>query len=227
MASSSYLLFFLIHVLLLQTLAYNPPTQINRIYPFNCSNQIKSCTALLYQHNSLTPEKITSYYSVNQSQIKPIRYLNRQDYIVSVPCSCNDVNGTVGYFYDTIYNLKPNDTFSNVSTMIYSGQAWKVGGEEEHYTAGDNVTMHLLCGCVETDSQIVVTYTVQYSDTLSSIGDLLSAQVNGIEKLNTYLAPNPSYVDIGWLLYVPKELKNLSSLPPPPPASVSVPEKEG
>lgn len=111
--------------------------------------------------------------------------------------------------------------------MIYSGQAWKVGGEEEHYTAGDNVTMHLLCGCVENDSQIVVTYTVQYSDTLSSIGDLLSAQVNGIEKLNTYLAPNPSYVDIGWLLYVPKELKNLSSLPPPPPASVSVPKKEG
>lgn len=211
----------------MQTLAYTPPAQINRIYPFNCSNRIKSCTALLYQHNSLTPEKIASYYSVNLSQIKPISYSNRQDYLVSVPCSFNDVNGTVGYFYDTIYNLKPNDTFSNVSTMIYSGQAWKVGGEEKHYRAGDNVTMHLLCGCVETDAQIVVTYTVQYSDTLSSIGDLLSAQLDGIEKLNTYLAPNPGYVGIGWLLYVPKELQNLSSLTPPSPASDSVPEKEG
>lgn len=215
--SSSHLFVFLLCWLLLHqeetlTLASDPPpAQISRIYPFNCSNRVRTCTSLLYQHNGLTKEKIASYYSVNISQISPVSYGNRQDYLVSVPCSCMNVNGTVGYFYDTLYNLQPNDSFVNVSSLIYSGIGWKVGGEETSYKPGQNVTMHLLCGCVESNSQIVVTYTVQHSDTLSSIGNLLSAQVEEIENLNTYLEPNPSYLDIGWLLYVPRELDGLPS----------------
>ena len=43
--------------------------------------------------------------------------------------------------------------------------------------------MHLLCGCVESDSQIVVTYTVQPLDTLSSTADLLASDVIGMQSL--------------------------------------------
>nr|XP_027099333.1 lysM domain receptor-like kinase 3 [Coffea arabica] len=205
-----YLVFLLpLCVLFMGTSAY--PTQISRIYPFACSNSIKTCNSYLYQHNGFKKEQIASYYSVNTSQIRPITDNNRNDYLVTVPCSCKNVNGTDGYFYDTDYTLQRNDTFANVSNQIYSGQAWKVGGEE-NYTAGLNATMHLLCGCVESDSQIVVTYTVQPLDTLSSIADLLASDVDGIQSLNTYLAANPSYLDIGWLLYVPMEKSGVSPI---------------
>ena len=143
---------------------------------------------------------------MNTSQIRPITDNNRNDYLVTAPCSCKNVNGTVGYFYDTDYTLQRNDTFANVSNQIYSGQAWKVGGEE-NYPAGLNATMHLLCGCVESDSQIVVTYTVQPHDTLSSIADLLASDVNGIQSLNTYLAANPSYLDV--LIFISKMNRNI------------------
>ncbi|XP_027773759.1 lysM domain receptor-like kinase 3 [Solanum pennellii] len=197
-----YFLFPLIFPKIITNFTSAIPTQLTNVHPFPCSDHIKTCNALLYQHNSLSKQNITFFYSVNASAIEPISYDDRQDYLINVPCTCKDVNGTVGYFYDTIYNLQSGDTFANVSNDIYSGQAWKVGGEDKSYKAGENVTMHLLCGCVEDEEKTVVTYTVQQHDTLSTIGDSLSSQVSDIESLNPYLI-RPQFVDVGWLLYVP------------------------
>ncbi|XP_059299875.1 lysM domain receptor-like kinase 3 [Lycium ferocissimum] len=193
--------------------ASGAPTQLTNIYPFPCSDHIKTCSAFLYQHNSLSKQSITKFYSINASAIEPISYDDRQDYLVTVPCTCKDVDGTVGYFYDTSYKLQLHDTFANVSNDIYSGQAWKVRGEEM-YQAGDVVTMHLLCGCVEDEEKTVVTYTIQQHDTLSSIGDSLSSQVSDIENLNPYLtSPHPQFVDVGWLIYVPMYKNGVPALP--------------
>ncbi|CAN4100397.1 unnamed protein product [Withania somnifera] len=197
---------------IITNLASAAPTQLTNIYPFPCSNHIKTCNAFLYQHNGLPKQNITDFYSINASAIKPISYDDRQDYLVNVPCTCKDVNGTVGYFYATSYKLKEGDTFANVSNDIYSGQVWKIGGEERSYRAEDVVTMHLLCGCVDDDQKTVVTYTVQGHDTLSSIGDSLSSQVSDIENLNPHLT-SPQFVDVGWLLYVPMYKNGVPALP--------------
>ncbi|KAI3467567.1 hypothetical protein Pfo_024230 [Paulownia fortunei] len=174
------------------------------MYPFTCLDRIQSCNALLYQHNGFQKDEIASSYSVNASEIKPTSYANKQYYLVPVNCSCKNVGDTVGYFYDVVYKPKPHDTFYDVSNQNFSGQVWD-GGEDTNLTAGVDKTLHLLCGCVDKESQVVVTYTVQAHDTVSNIATLLSAEVDGIENLNTYLAPNPSYIETGWLLYVPME----------------------
>lgn len=177
---------------------------------FPCNEHINTCNALLYHINQGLPvERIASFYSANPSQIKQIFRGNQKDYLITVPCSCKDVNGTRGYFYDTSYKVQPNDTFVNVSAMIYSGQAWKVGGEENYFIAGVAVPIHLLCGCVETGTQVVVTYTVQQQDTLSNIATLLSAEISGIESMNKMVAQNPGYIDVCWVLFVPMELNGL------------------
>ncbi|XP_031124374.1 lysM domain receptor-like kinase 3 [Ipomoea triloba] len=212
MASSQ--IFFIPLLVLVLPLASTLPVQISRIYPFSCSNLNKTCSSILYQHNELQVEKIANLYSVNKSQIKNITYHNnvndeREDELVTVPCTCKDVNGTQAYFYETVYQLELNETFESVSTGKFSGQVWKVGGEENSYKAGENVTLSLLCGCVEKESQIVVTYTVQPKDTLSSISALLTAQIGEIESLNPYLKATPNLIDVGWLIYVPLELNGI------------------
>lgn len=65
--------------------------------------------------------------------------------------------------------------------------------------------MDLLCGCVEDDSQIMVTYTVEQSDTLVDIATLLSATISEIESYNKILTQNPGFLDVGWVLFVPVE----------------------
>ncbi|CAI9092984.1 OLC1v1028374C2 [Oldenlandia corymbosa var. corymbosa] len=182
-----------------------PPTNITGIYPFNCSAKINKCSSYLYQHNGLTKENISHFYSVNTSEIQPITYGNGNNFLIHVPCSCQTVNHTVGYFYNTIYTVQSNDTFENVSDNIFSGQAWEVGGEEKSFVSGVNVTIYLPCGCQESDSVIVVTYSVQNSDTLSEIADSLSSDVDSILNLNKYLQPHPSYLQTGWLVYVPMQ----------------------
>nr|GMD66527.1 lysM domain receptor-like kinase 3 [Ipomoea batatas] len=117
-----------------------------------------------------------------------------------------DVNGTIGYFYKTPYKLHTNDdSFATVNIDTYSSQAWKAGGEETSYKAGENVTMLLLCGCVGNSetSPLVTTYTVQPEDTLQSIAGLLSSQVGDILRLNPYLNLTQGLVDVGWVIYVP------------------------
>ncbi|XP_019166622.1 PREDICTED: lysM domain receptor-like kinase 3 [Ipomoea nil] len=212
MASSQ--IFIPLLLVLVFPLAATSPVQISRIYPFSCSNLNNTCSSILYQHNGLQVDEIANLYSVKKSQIKTISYHNnvngeREDELVTVPCTCKDVNGTQAYFYETVYQLEENDSFENVSIGKFSGQIWKVGGEEASYKAGKNVTMNLLCGCVEKETQTVVTYTVQPKDTLSSISALLTAQISEIEGLNPYLKATPNIIDIGWLIYVPLELNGI------------------
>ncbi|KAL1827418.1 hypothetical protein ACET3Z_005830 [Daucus carota] len=186
---------------------------LSAMNPFTCSLfQSTTCNSILYQSNDLQKEDIAVYYSVNATDIKNITNGSKQDYLVPVPCSCQNVNGTTAFFYDTVYTVKVGDTFVNVSSQYYSGQAWPVGGEEGAFIPEAEVPIHLLCGCVQNDAEVVVTYTVQQQDTLSKIGDNLSAQVSKIQSLNTNLAQNSTYIEAGWVLFVPME-KNGTSTP--------------
>ncbi|KAK4493528.1 hypothetical protein RD792_018137 [Penstemon davidsonii] len=156
------------------------------------------------EHNNFKIDEVASLYSVNASNIKTISYANKVNYLVPVNCSCKNIDGVIGYFYDVVYKPKSNDTFYDVSVNNFSGVVWDEV-KDTNLTTGVDKTLHLLCGCVATESQVVVTYSVQAHDTVSTISNLLTAESDGIEKLNTYLGSNPSYIDIGWLLYVPME----------------------
>ncbi|KAF8408285.1 hypothetical protein HHK36_007434 [Tetracentron sinense] len=187
-----------------RALSSNVFVKSNLMYPSTCTEHIQTCNSYLYhiskRHNS---EQIPSFYSVNTSQIKHITHGTKQDYLVQVPCTCKDVNGTKGYFYETSYKVQSGDTFVKVTSEIYSGQAWEVG--EVLLVAGDVIPIHLVCGCLEGDSQVVVTYTVQEDDTLLGIANLLSTELSRIESLNRRLTQNPGYIDVGWVLFVPME----------------------
>ena len=149
------------------------------------------------------------------SQIQTITHRNKQDHLVTVPCSCQNVNNTIAYFYDTIYPVKLGDTFPNVSNQYYSGQAWDEGSR---FKAGMNAHMHLLCGCARSDSQVMVTYTVQETDTLSDIADLLSAEVSEIEDVNKVLLQKQGFIEVGWVLFVPMYKNGVPSTPAPAPS---------
>lgn len=182
--------------------------------PFSCSGKVPTCKSNLYHiSKGLQIDQIASFYSVNTSEIKPIFHGTKQDYLVSVPCTCKIINGVRGYFYDTFYRVQPGDLYSRVVRQFYSRQAWKIEGEEDKPFVSGNVTiMHLICGCVETESQMVVTYTVQDHDTLSQIAQLLSANLSEIQELNErLLAQNPNFIDVGWVLFVPMEIKGLQA----------------
>ncbi|KAK1408695.1 hypothetical protein QVD17_40687 [Tagetes erecta] len=179
------------------------PLNQAREYPFTCSKEDKPCNSVLYQHNDLTENSISLLYSVNTSQIQKISQGNTHDHLVTVPCSCQNVNGTIAYFYDTIYPVKEHDTFSNVSDQFYSGQTWAIGDEGTNFKANTNATMHLLCGCADADSQTMVTYTVEPHDTLSDIADRLSADVTEIENVNSGLIQKSGFIEVGWVLFVP------------------------
>lgn len=173
------------------------------IEPFRCSTKIKTCNASLYHINyNHSIEQLADCYSVDPSEIKPIFRSTKQDYLIQVPCSCQD--NLNGYFYDTNYKVSHNESFLNINNIVYSGQTWHVN---EDLVANENVTIHIPCGCSELESQIVVTYTVQQGDTPTSISLLLNANLDGMVKMNEILGPNPTFIDIGWVLYVPKELK--------------------
>ncbi|KAI4328188.1 hypothetical protein L6164_020565 [Bauhinia variegata] len=177
--------------------------------PFNCSSKIITCNASLYHINHhLQIEDIASFYSVNISQIKPFTFGSRRDYLITVPCSCKNTSDLSGYFYDTIYRVEKNDTFYNITNMVYSGQAWPIN---DKLFPDDLLTIHLPCGCSESDSQIVVTYTVQQNDTLAEIANLLNATVANMLRINPILVENPSFIDVNWVLFVPMELNGLPS----------------
>ncbi|KAJ4840650.1 hypothetical protein Tsubulata_033206, partial [Turnera subulata] len=198
------------HVLLLSLLSILVASHASHVIiksslldPFTCSDRIQTCDSFLYHKSvGLSTEQIASFYSVNTSSLKPITRGLKQDYLVSVPCTCKDVNGTRGYFYDTVYTVQPGDTFYNTSGVV---------GVEKMFIAGDTITLNLLCGCIEINSEVIVTYTVQDNDTLWGIADFLSAKVSGIQTLNKVLAKNPSFIDVGWVLFVPKEKKGIQA----------------
>ncbi|XP_061372766.1 lysM domain receptor-like kinase 3 [Gastrolobium bilobum] len=191
----------------LSVFSFKASIQTTHLEPFKCSAKIRTCNASLYHINyDLKIEEIAKFYTVNTSQIKPIMHGNKQDYLITVPCSCNNTNGLGGYFYDTTYKVKPNDTFDDINTMIYSGQAWPI---DRVLIPNEKLTIHIPCGCSESDSQIVVTYTVQPNDTTAAIANELNATVVGMVSLNDVLVQNPTFIDIGWVLYVPEELNGL------------------
>ncbi|KAL9327995.1 hypothetical protein ACSQ67_002998 [Phaseolus vulgaris] len=184
--------------------------QTTYLEPLRCSSKISTCNASLYHisysHNA---DEIANFYSVHPSQIKPITRGTKQDYLITVPCSCHNTNGLAGYFYDTTYKVKPNDSSVEINNIVYSGQAWSINREVD---PNEDLAIHLPCGCSEkNDSQIVVTYTVQRNDTPTSIATMLNATLDGMVSMNEVLAQNPSYIDITWVLYVPSQLNGLPS----------------
>ena len=196
------------------TLAFSLDVSVESsvIVPFECSAKIVTCNASLYHISSgLQKEDIASLYSVSPSEIKPINYSHREDYLINVPCSCKNISGTSGYFYDTIYKVKPSDTFYDVSNNIYSGQALFVKEEQGKFSPGADFPIHLPCGCVDSNSQLVATYTVQEKDTLTDIATLLSAKIENIESMNKNLIQNPSFIVLGWVLFVPMEKNGLKN----------------
>ncbi|XP_045812826.1 lysM domain receptor-like kinase 3 [Trifolium pratense] len=206
-----HLSLFLLFLAFSLTSVFSIEFSIKKSYmePFKCSTKIKTCNASLYHINyDHNIEQIANFYSVDSSQIKPIIRSTKQDYLIKVPCSCKKTNELSGYFYDTIYTARRNESFVDVKNLVYSGQTWQDG---EDLVANENVTIHIPCGCSEFESEIVVTYTVQQNDTPTSISLLLNATVDGIVRMNQILVPNPSFIDIGWVLYVPDEELKRSS----------------
>nr|GEV63483.1 LysM domain receptor-like kinase 3 [Tanacetum cinerariifolium] len=177
---------------------------------FTCSKQSKPCKSILYLNNDLPETNISLLYSVDISQIQTVGLGANQDYLVTVPCSCHNVNNEFAYFYETLYLVKNNDTFFDVSNEYYSGQAWPTG--DERFQPNRSATIHLLCGCTETDSQVMVTYTVQQQDTLSDIANRLSAEVDEIQSVNKALIKKPGSINSGWVLFIPMYKNGLPEL---------------
>ncbi|KAK8526424.1 hypothetical protein V6N12_020896 [Hibiscus sabdariffa] len=96
--------------------------------PIDCSSQqIKKCQALLYHVNTgLDDDQIASYYSVDPSTFRPISHGNNQDYLIPVPCSCENIgNGTVAYFYDASYTVQKDtrsrgDSLTSIATQLWT-----------------------------------------------------------------------------------------------------------
>ncbi|KAJ1399509.1 Serine/threonine-protein kinase, active site [Sesbania bispinosa] len=145
--------------------------------PFKCSPKIRTCNASLYHiSNGYKINEIAYFYSVNSSQIKPIMRGTKQDYLITVPCSCKNTIDLSGYFYDINYTVKTNENFVDIQKLIYSGQAWPV---KENLVPDENITIHI--------------------------------PFDGMVNMNQVMAPNPTFIDIDWVLYVPKELNPLSN----------------
>ncbi|OWM76100.1 hypothetical protein CDL15_Pgr009746 [Punica granatum] len=163
------------------------PANTTDMYAF-CSDKIQSCNAsLYYSSNGLSTDEIASLYSVKLSQISNFTHQNKQDYLIQVPCSCQTVDGIKGYFYNTSYTILDGDTFYNVSSKKYNGQAYEEGDEQKIFNVNAVVTIYLMCGCIKNDDQEVVTYTVQPSDTLLTIASMLSSVMSNIQSLSRIL----------------------------------------
>ncbi|GJW86165.1 hypothetical protein Tco_0161505 [Tanacetum coccineum] len=140
-------------------------------FPLSFTSLLMDCFPVAEQEmQSTVPEEVAlkkeimkyledSSFHVDMSQIQTVGLGANQDYLVTVPCSCHNVNNEFAYFYETLYLVKNNDTFFDVSNEYYSGQAWPTG--DECFQPNKSATIHLLCGCTKPDSQVMVTYTVQ------------------------------------------------------------------
>nr|XP_043638603.1 lysM domain receptor-like kinase 3 [Erigeron canadensis] len=185
-----------------QVLSVNVVIKSTLIYPLTCSNYTHTCDSYLYHiskgHNI---EEIASFYSVNPSKITPIKHNTNIDYLVSVQCACKKDNSSDDYYmYDSAYKRKPGESVNYITDEYYSGQVWNVSGVDE-----EELTVHLVCGCVEDESQNVVTYAIQAEDTLIGVSELLNAKEREVENLNKVLTKDPNYIDVGWVLFVPME----------------------
>ncbi|KAJ6725669.1 AP COMPLEX SUBUNIT MU [Salix purpurea] len=169
------LLITLLATLLAIVFSSDDYTNLQNMYPFTCSDSevIRICNASLYH---------TNYDGLQKEQLASI-------YGVS-PSRINSIS-----------SAKP--TRLSCNTQIFNGQVWWVENEARLFNPGYNFSMHLLCGCTRSKSQIVVTYTVQLHDTLSDISSRLSSTVGGIQSMNINLIKNPGSIIVDWLLFVP------------------------
>ncbi|XP_006847621.2 lysM domain receptor-like kinase 3 [Amborella trichopoda] len=119
-----------------------------------------------------------------------------QDYLIRANCTCQNFNGTTGYFARARFQ-RPENALSEILAEIFDGQVWGVKNE------GTEVEFYVLCGCLEED--VVVTYTVQQSDTLVGIATPLRSDVGRIQRLNAKLVGDPNIIVVGWVLYVPMQ----------------------
>ncbi|KVH98924.1 Protein kinase, catalytic domain-containing protein [Cynara cardunculus var. scolymus] len=193
MASSSTL-FLSISFFITQVFSLNLVIKSTLMYPLTCSNYNHTCDSYLYHiSKGHKPEEIASFYSVNASRIMPMKHNSDIDYLVSVKCRCEQDDSGHGYYlYNSVYERKPGESVEYISDEYYSGQVWKFGGEDE-----EELTVRLVCGCIENEAQEVVTYTIQSKDTLIGISDLLSAKEAEVENLNKILTKDPNYMDVG------------------------------
>ncbi|KAF5807092.1 putative protein kinase RLK-Pelle-LysM family [Helianthus annuus] len=203
MASSTHFLYLTFFIAsFTQVFPLNEVMKSSLMYPLTCSDYTHTCDSYLYHiSKGHKLDEIASFYSVNTSRITPVNHQSNLDYLVSVRCACEkDNNGNGYYLYDSVYKRKPGEGVRYISDEYYSGQVWYVSGEDE-----EQLTLHLVCGCLDDESRKVVTYTIQAQDTLLGISQLLSAKENEVENLNKALTQDPNYMDIGWVLFVPQE----------------------
>ncbi|TYK15633.1 lysM domain receptor-like kinase 3 [Cucumis melo var. makuwa] len=203
-SSSIFLLIFICSSTIICHPAAAASESNQTMYPMTCS-RIKKCDASFYHVNKeLQGEiEIAAAYSVNPSQLLPLRHKGVEDYLITAPCSCETADGVSGtaYFHDTSFRVGIGDTLSSVSNRNYSGQVWIFG--DPLLDAGDVTGVKLLCGCIEDESKIVVTYTVQLHDTLSQIASSLWADADEIHSMNSKLIQDPELIVPGWVLFVP------------------------
>ncbi|XP_020093756.1 lysM domain receptor-like kinase 3 [Ananas comosus] len=179
--------------------------------PIPCSHPslVPTCNSYLYvEPHGHSPSEIAAIYSANTSLIEVVNRSARGavDFLVQVPCTCAaaDDNTTIFFFHDTKYTVELNDTPENVTGTVFSGLAWDVG-EPTNLTAGENITVQLVCGCltVPTAPGLVISYAVQVGDTLGTIADLLNSNVELIRSVNPNSTANPEFLSPGTVLFVP------------------------
>ncbi|KAJ0571267.1 putative protein kinase RLK-Pelle-RLCK-IXb family [Helianthus annuus] len=180
MASSTHFLYLTFFIAsFTQVFPLNEVMKSSLMYPLTCSDYTHTCDSYLYHiSKGHKLDEIASFYSVNTSRITPVNHQSNLDYLVSVRCACEkDNNGNGYYLYDSVYKRKPGESVRYVSDEYYSGQVWYVSGEDE-----EQLTLHLVCGCLDDESRKVVTYTIQAQDTLLGVSQLLSAKENELLK---------------------------------------------
>ncbi|KAG6601525.1 LysM domain receptor-like kinase 3, partial [Cucurbita argyrosperma subsp. sororia] len=204
MVSNAVVSHFIFLLIFFCSSAISIPDSNQTMFPMTCSTIMK-CEASLYHINNgqQTKSEIAAAYAVNPWQIQPIRRGGVQDYLITVPCSCESADGVSGtaYFHDTSFRVGTGDFLSDVSNRNYSGQVWIFG--DPLLVDGEEFGVKLLCGCVEDESKIVVSYTVQSRDTLSQIASLLRADATEIHNLNAKLIEDPALIVPNWVLFVP------------------------
>uniref|UniRef100_A0A0D9V1U1 Protein kinase domain-containing protein n=1 Tax=Leersia perrieri TaxID=77586 RepID=A0A0D9V1U1_9ORYZ len=204
-----FLLFFLQHlhtiISLLDSLGWQP-------MPCNFTSATPLCSSYLY----VTPEgrnlsEVASDFSGNASLFQRIRRLSgSEDLLVNVPCVCEAINSTMtGLFHKTQYTVRQHDTPDIVNSRNFSGLAMNVGDGHD-LQINHTIVIHLPCGCSSTAPEGVLSYAVQFGDTLGNIASLFGSSSKDILDLNPSLK-DPNFLNPGWTLFIPMGVSGSSN----------------
>ncbi|XP_020705880.2 lysM domain receptor-like kinase 3 [Dendrobium catenatum] len=177
----------------------------NSSFPILCKTPSSSptCNSFLYaQSQNLPVSTVAAIYSANASLSRNLtRSTGITDYLLQVPCTCTATSqGTTALFYDTNYRVIAGDTADYITSSVFSGLAWNI---DPGLQAGQLITVHLPCGCLPGGEAMIVSYAVETGDTLLKIAEMFSADTIETVKMNSQLAANPDFLNLGWLLFVP------------------------